>query len=253
MSEAVQREIDALGGGSTSSGCDFDFAGNEREVEDLEIASAQDGFWTDADAAQQVMRRIGELRANVERWQQVNASLDDAEELSALDDPSSRPASRRARASSGRRGDRAGRLAERPLRPVGRHHDGPRRRGRASTPGFRPDAGPDVRPVGRAAGLKATSSTSPTATRRHQERDHRDQRPNAYGYANAESGSHRLVRLSPFDAAHRRHTSFALVEVLPEIETDNQIDLNLDDVGSTPTGQWRRAGSTSTRRRPRSG
>jgi peptide chain release factor 2 len=39
-----------------------------------------------------------------------------------------------------------------------------------------------------------------------------------------------LVRLSPFDSAHRRHTAFALVEVIPEIETDAEIDLNLDDV-----------------------
>jgi peptide chain release factor 2 len=54
--------------------------------------------------------------------------------------------------------------------------------------------------------------------------------PHAYGYAKAESGSHRLVRLSPFDAAHRRHTAFALVEVLPEIESDTEIDLKLDDV-----------------------
>ncbi len=53
---------------------------------------------------------------------------------------------------------------------------------------------------------------------------------NAYGYAKAEAGSHRLVRISPFDSAHRRHTAFALVEVLPEIESDNEIDLNLDDV-----------------------
>ena len=43
-------------------------------------------------------------------------------------------------------------------------------------------------------------------------------------------GVHRLVRLSPFDSAHRRHTSFALVEVIPDIETDIDIDLNLDDI-----------------------
>lgn len=53
---------------------------------------------------------------------------------------------------------------------------------------------------------------------------------NAYGFLKGEGGSHRLVRLSPFDSAHRRHTAFALVEVLPQIETDNEIDLNMDDV-----------------------
>ncbi len=54
--------------------------------------------------------------------------------------------------------------------------------------------------------------------------------PRAYGFAKGEAGSHRLVRLSPFDAAHRRHTAFALVEVMPEIEGDTEITINEDDV-----------------------
>jgi len=54
--------------------------------------------------------------------------------------------------------------------------------------------------------------------------------PNAYGLLKGEGGSHRLVRLSPFDSAHRRHTAFAKVEVFPEIETDAEIDLKPDDV-----------------------
>ncbi len=53
----------------------------------------------------------------------------------------------------------------------------------------------------------------------------------AYGYLRAEKGVHRLVRLSPFDAAHRRHTSFVQVEVLPEVTSeDPSITINPDDL-----------------------
>ena len=54
--------------------------------------------------------------------------------------------------------------------------------------------------------------------------------PYSYGYLRAEKGVHRLVRLSPFDAAHRRHTSFALVEVLPQVESDEEVEINPDDL-----------------------
>jgi peptide chain release factor 2 len=49
----------------------------------------------------------------------------------------------------------------------------------------------------------------------------------AFGYLRSEKGVHRLVRLSPFDAAHRRHTSFALVEVLPQVAMD-EADIHID-------------------------
>lgn len=52
----------------------------------------------------------------------------------------------------------------------------------------------------------------------------------AYGYMKSEKGVHRLVRISPFDAGGRRHTSFASVEVLPEITEDIEIDINPDDL-----------------------
>jgi len=52
----------------------------------------------------------------------------------------------------------------------------------------------------------------------------------AYGRLKAERGVHRLVRLSPFDANNRRHTSFALVEVMPELEDEGDIEINPDDV-----------------------
>ena len=53
---------------------------------------------------------------------------------------------------------------------------------------------------------------------------------NAYGYMKSEMGVHRLVRISPFDSGGRRHTSFASVEVLPEISEDIQIELNPEDL-----------------------
>ncbi|MBR3673718.1 MAG: peptide chain release factor 2 [Clostridia bacterium] len=52
----------------------------------------------------------------------------------------------------------------------------------------------------------------------------------AYGYMKSEKGVHRLVRISPFDAGGRRHTSFASVEVLPEITEDIEIEINPDDL-----------------------
>lgn len=54
--------------------------------------------------------------------------------------------------------------------------------------------------------------------------------PLAYGYLRPEKGVHRLVRLSPFDAAHRRHTSFALVEVLPEMDDMSEIQIPPEDI-----------------------
>lgn len=53
---------------------------------------------------------------------------------------------------------------------------------------------------------------------------------NAYGYLKGEMGVHRLVRISPFDSNARRHTSFASVEVLPEITDDIELDINPDDL-----------------------
>lgn len=52
----------------------------------------------------------------------------------------------------------------------------------------------------------------------------------AYGYLKCEKGVHRLVRISPFDASGRRHTSFASLDVLPEISDDEVIDINPDDL-----------------------
>jgi len=67
--------------------------------------------------------------------------------------------------------------------------------------------------------------------------------PYAYGYLKSEHGIHRMVRISPFDASRRRHTSFASISILPEIENDIKIDINDNDIkvetfrASGPGGQ----------------
>lgn len=53
---------------------------------------------------------------------------------------------------------------------------------------------------------------------------------NAYGYLRRERGVHRLVRISPFDANKRRHTSFAAVDVIPQIEDDSEVNISPDDI-----------------------
>jgi peptide chain release factor 2 len=75
----------------------------------------------------------------------------------------------------------------------------------------------------------------------------------AYGYLKSEHGVHRLVRLSPFDSDHARHTSFVLVEVLPEAETDTDIVINPEDLkvetfrSSGPGGQHMQKTSSAVR------
>jgi peptide chain release factor 2 len=53
---------------------------------------------------------------------------------------------------------------------------------------------------------------------------------NAYGYLRAERGVHRLVRISPYDSANRRHTSFALVEVYPQVEDPGEVEIPPGDI-----------------------
>jgi peptide chain release factor 2 len=74
-----------------------------------------------------------------------------------------------------------------------------------------------------------------------------------YGYIKSEYGVHRLVRLSPFDADHARHTSFALVEVLPEVKEETEIQISADDLkvetfrASGPGGQHMQKTSSAVR------
>jgi len=77
--------------------------------------------------------------------------------------------------------------------------------------------------------------------------------PYAYGYLRSEKGTHRLVRLSPFDANHRRHTSFAGVDVLPELDETVEVEIDEKDLrietyrSSAPGGQHMQKNETAVR------
>jgi peptide chain release factor 2 len=74
-----------------------------------------------------------------------------------------------------------------------------------------------------------------------------------FGYLKSEHGVHRLIRLSPFDADHARHTSFVLVEVMPEAESDFELEMSPDDLkietfrSSGPGGQHMQKTSSAVR------
>ena len=217
------------------SGCDFDLAADREEITNLQEASVVDGFWDDMNNAQQVMRRLQELTSRVDRWDSMSTSIDDLIELSALadDDPEMTETILADTAESSRLLD----ALELELSLNGPYdsmnalmvvHSG---EGGVDAQDFADmlsrmylrwgeKRGFKVELLDSNAGDEAGIKNATVEIRGH----------NAYGFAKAEAGSHRLVRLSPFDSAHRRHTAFSLVEVLPEIETDDAIDLKPDDV-----------------------
>ncbi len=220
---------------STGSGCVFDLATVEQEIAALDAQSADPLFWEDTRAAQAHMRRLGELRNEVGKWQRLTAQTEDLSLLAELsaddDDLAAELATESARL-----------LADVDQFELDSTLSGPYDSSDAIMVVHSGEGGVDAQDWAEMLsrmyvrwaerrGLKAEildTSDGEEAGIKNATIEIRGSR--AYGYAKAEAGSHRLVRLSPFDAAHRRHTAFALVEVLPEIEGDHEIAINDDDL-----------------------
>lgn len=217
------------------SGCVFDLAGKRRDIGELEAASVEPGFWDDPQMAQRVMRKLTGVRDQVERWERMDQQANDLLELYELSsDDEEMVAEIRQQTDelaaqldgmeiqlllsneyddnnailavhAGTGGVDAQDWAEMLSRMYLRW---------AEKRGFKTNILDWTE--GEEAGIK--SATIEIAG------------PYAYGYGKGEAGTHRLVRLSPFDAAHRRHTAFALVEVLPEVEDDSEVEIRDDDI-----------------------
>lgn len=208
----------------------FDVAAEAQEAARLEEESAQPGFWDDSDAAQRTMRRLARLKESSARWLNAQQRINDAIELAELDDDSIEDELRAetdaleaeverlsflAKLSgkydaedaylaihAGAGGTDAQDWAQMLLRMYLRW---------AERRGFKVEV-VDQMP-GDEAGVKSVTLAI--------------QGDYAYGYLKSEAGVHRLVRLSPFDSNNRRHTSFCLVEVWPDVQED--IDIEIDE------------------------
>jgi peptide chain release factor 2 len=207
--------------------------GKESQLSELQKQAEQNEFWLDPESAQKVMKKIASLKEVVENWQALNLQVAYLVELAHLEDESLRPEisaeleqiekdldkrefdvqlsgkydrnNALLAIHSGAGGVDAQDWAEMLERMYLRW---------AENRNFKTEI-LDMS-EGEEAGIKSVTIAV--------------EGKYAYGYLRPEKGVHRLVRLSPFDAAHRRHTSFALVEVLPEVEEDTDVEIDPDDL-----------------------
>jgi peptide chain release factor 2 len=211
----------------------FDLPTKNKYLAELEARTQESDLWNDPHEAQKVMRDLSRLRGDVDHWNRTAQRVTDALELARMGDESLSDELQRELEQlehdvqalefkalfsgeydtesaiftifSGAGGTEAqdwvGMLLRMYLRWMEDH-------------GYKVDT-IDIS-EGEEAGIKSVTVSV--------------EGPYAYGYLRAEKGTHRLVRLSPFDSAHRRHTSFASVEVYPQVEEAGDIEIKPADI-----------------------
>jgi len=240
--------------------CTFDLAGKEEQINELEKESATADFWDEPERVQAMMQQLASLREEVSVWKELASRVADLQsllELAVADGDETmlgEIAAETEKATAelnrlefrllfsgpydqndailaihaGAGGTEAQDWTEMLLRMYLRW---------AESHNFETEILDSL--AGEEAGLKTV--TVEVAG------------PYAYGYLKAERGVHRLVRLSPFDASHRRHTSFALVEVWPDLAEDVEVNIDPNDLkievyrSSGPGGQHMQKNATAVR------
>jgi len=208
-------------------------AARKAELSELQQTSEDPNLWDNPARAQQIMKKLADTRNEIESWEKLEKRIHDLFELAQLEDE-----------SLAKEIEQEAVLIQQELdqRELSTLLSGPYDRGNALLTINAGAGGTDSQDwaamlermylrwaersryatdiidltEGEEAGIKTVTISVDG--------------PYAYGYLRAEKGVHRLVRLSPYDSAHRRHTSFAQVEVLPEIEDDSEIIIAPEDV-----------------------
>jgi peptide chain release factor 2 len=221
--------------GSRRSGGIFDLPTREKRIAEIDDRSSDPDFWNDNEKAQEILRERSMLQDPLATWRKLNGDLEDARlyvEMAAEEEEAAAEADTKL-------GEIDGALAKLELqRLLGGEHDTGNailtiHSGAGGTEsqdwaemllrqylrwcerrGFKTEM--VEYSEGEGAGIKSATFTVTG--------------PYAYGYLKCEAGVHRLVRISPFDSAARRHTSFASVFVFPEIEDDVEVEIDETDL-----------------------
>ena len=235
--EELKRELEEQEAALQDLGQALGLEKLREEVEMLEHKSAEPGFWDNMEQAQKITQRMAALKGKDEAYQKLQSRAgdcmaliemgDEAEDLSLVDEAKEEIESIKNEIASmklstlltgeydknnailtfhaGSGGTEAQDWAEMLFRMYNRW---------AERHGFKVTTLDYL--DGDEAGLKSASIMV--------------EGENAYGYLKSEAGVHRLVRVSPFDAAGRRHTSFSSLEVMPEMELDNTVEIPPEDI-----------------------
>lgn len=215
----------------------FDVENKEKELKELESKTTENDFWNDTDNSSKVLKQINSLKSKVEGFKKLNNELNNLLEMSELlqVDEDEELAKELLKSTytlekdiekleittllSGKYDNNNAILTIHPGAGGTEAQDWAEMLYRMYTRWANAN-GYEVKELdyleGDEAGLKSVTFSV--------NGDY------AYGYLKGEMGVHRLVRISPFDAGGRRHTSFASVEVLPEITDDIELDINPDDI-----------------------
>ncbi|MFQ6111114.1 MAG: peptide chain release factor 2 [Nitrospinota bacterium] len=226
----------------------FDLEGKERELAELDRKAASAEFWEDAEAAQKTLKRRAELLSLTEPWHELDRRLSDqAEYLALLDEEREEELERQVERELSGLEEEVRRLE---FRLVMRDEADAKNAIVSINPGAGGTESQDWAQMlmrmylrwAEAKGFKAeVLDLQPGEEAGIKSATFQLSGPYAYGYLKSEVGVHRLVRISPFDAGGRRHTSFASVLVSPEVEDEMEVkvdeaDLRIDTFRSSGAG-----------------
>ncbi|NJP05137.1 MAG: peptide chain release factor 2 [Chloroflexaceae bacterium] len=215
----------------------LDLPSKQQQIEQLETRAADPNLWNDQREAQRLMQKLTQLKQEVEQWDSLDQQLTNLEELIELAEAEDDQSVRDDIAAELEQAQRELRQRELSMMLNGPYDDRDAflsiQAGTGGTDAqdwaamlmrmytrWAESRNYKVSIVDESPGDEAGIKSATLELRGH----------NVYGYVRSEAGVHRLIRLSPFNSAHARQTSFARVEIMPEVDDAPEVEINTDDL-----------------------